>query len=241
LESWKNAFRLVRLEFNYSKRHFLIQIGLILILLYLIVPTLPNYFENSFFSIDFLFICTVTIFPQLAIPKVFKVQNLGNGLWASHFIILLNQLAVRKETIVKYRFIMYNIITLSFTSLFLISLYLLSPYMQQNVSVSTYIVFSFFWLCLTIYVGCIQTVYEAGSNLILNIIVSFLFIGPLLFITVIYLFYIVYSGGFVQWTLMASSRWPVVTSVCSLVLAIISFNFWMHRMKLKMKKIDYFS
>src|SRR5690625_5578439 len=101
---------------------------------------------------------------------------------------------------------MYNIITLSFTSLFLISLYLLSPYMQQNVSVSTYIIFSFFWLCLTIYVGCIQTVYEAGSNLILNIIVSFLFIGTLLFIKVFYLFYIIYLGEFVLLILMDFAR-----------------------------------
>jgi len=242
MEEWKQAFQLVRFELNYWKLYLLLHIVILLVLLYLVVPIIPEYFEeSSFFGLDFLFLCILTVFSQLAIPKAFKPQSLGSGFWASHFVILLNQLAVRKETIVKYRLLMYSLITASFTGLFLVLLYLLSPYMQQNVPISTYIVFSLFWFCFSIYVGCIQPVFETGSNVVLNIIITFLLVGPVLLITVIYLFYIIYSGGFVQWTIMISTKWPLLTVVLSLLLAAISFNFWMKRMKKRMENIDYFS
>lgn len=237
----KDGFRLVRFEFNYLKRFLFFQLVFILFILYLVVPIVPQYFSNSQLVLDILFFAIVTTFSQLFIPKPFKSQHLKNGIWASHLIILLNQLAIRKKTIVKYRFISYYMMTLTFTGLFLCLLYLFSSYLQQNISISTYVVFSIFWLCLAIYTGGIQPVSDAGTNLILNLIISFLLVGPIIIIVILYIFYFWYSHGFVHWTLMVSEKWPLQTVIISIILASLSYRFWTKRMENKMNKIDYFS
>lgn len=241
MNNWKQALKLVHFEFNYSKYYFYVQLALIIFALYILIPVIPEYFENSFLMVDILFYLIIISFSQFVIPKPFKVQSLHDGRWASHFTILLNQFAINKDTIVKYRFLSYLLITLSFSSLFLILLYLFSSFLQSQVSVSTYIVFSIFWLCFSIYIGGSQIALEPGYNFILSILVTFLLLGPIVIIATLYLFYFIYPNGFVQWTLMISERWPLQTVVISIVLAFVGCKFWMKRMMHRLKKTDYFS
>lgn len=241
MENWKQAIKLVRFELNYSKYYLFVQLALIIFLLYVLIPAIPGYFDNSILMLDILlFLITISL-SQLVIPKPFKVDNLNDGRWASHFTVLLNQLAISKDTIVKYRFLSYSLMTLPFSSLFLLLLYLLSPFLQNQFSVSTYIVFSIFWLCFSLYVGGSQISLDPGYNLILSLIITFLLIGPIVIVGTLFLFYFLYPNGFVQWTLMISERWPLQTVIISIILAFIGCKFWMKRMEKRMKKIDYFS
>lgn len=241
MANWKQAIKLIRFELNYSKYYFFIQLAVIIFLLYVLIPVLPEYFENSVLMLDILFyVIPITVAP-LIIPKPFKVDNLNNGRWASHFIVLLNQLAISKDTIVKYRFLSYSFSSLSFSSLFLLSLYLFSPFLQNQFSVTTYIVFSIFWLCFSLYIGGLQISFDPGYNLFLSIIITLFLIGPIVIVTTLYLFYFLYPHGFVQWTFMISENWPLQTIIVSIILAFLGCSLWMNRMKHRMKKLDYFS
>lgn len=241
MNGWKQALQLVRYEMNYSKRYFFLHLAFIIFALYLVTPIMTESFENGFFMLDLLFFLVIVTLSQLMIPKPFKVQHLDGYTWASHFIILLNQLAISKKTIVKYRFLSYLVITLTFSGLFLLLLYFFSSFLQQHISVQTYIVFSIFWLCFSVFVGGLQIVLDTGYNFVLSMIATFLLIGPIVMLAILYLFYVLYPNGFVHWTLMIATEWPFQTSVISITLAFLGGNYWMKWMEKRMNRIDYFS
>lgn len=241
MSNLKQALYIIQFEFKHSARYLLLQLVLIGFLLYLYVPVTPQFFSNSGPGLDVFFLAIITTFSQLFIPKPFKSQSLQDGRWASHFIITLNQLAIPKKTIVMYRFISYYVVSLIFTSIFLIALYLFSPLLQQQVPLSTYVVFIIFWLSIGVTIGGAQPVIDTGYNIIFSFILVFLFIGPLFLLIMLILFYFIYPNGFVQWSLMVSTKWPLQTVVISIIIAIISCRIWVNLMKKRMTKQDYFS
>lgn len=241
MTSWKQALQLVRFEMNYSKKYYFLQLLFIIFALYLIIPMMTEHNEGSFLLTDILFFVIIASFSQLMIPKPFKAQSISNYIWASHFIISLNQLAISKKTVIIYRYLSFMFITLTFSSLFLLLLYFFSPFLQEQMSVTTYIVFAIFWLCFSLYVGGLQPMLDTGYNFILSIIITLLLITPVIIITTLYLFYFLYPNGFLQWTIMISSKWPLLTIIGSIALAFVSCRLYMKQMEKRMNKMDYFS
>lgn len=239
MESWKQAFWLAKLELKHSKKSILLLLSTIIVILLLVVPIIPDYFENSSLGLDFFFIVTFTFASQWARPKEFQSQKMSNGLWASHFLMKLNQLPIKSEIIVKYRLLTYLMISVPFQLLFLTCLYALTPILQNKMTIGTYLIFSIIWLCFSIYIGSSQLVSEAGFNILLNMIISFLLIILVLVFSFIIIFYKVYTGGFVHWTIFTATNHPIFTIAVSLLLAVIGMVFWMKLMQRKMETVDY--
>lgn len=238
MTSWKHTFTLLKFEMFHAKKHFIIILGLLFLFLFLVVSMIPDYMETPTIGLDFFFLYGFTILTVLFRPKVFQSQKVNGRLWASHFIILLNHLPATKDVIIKYRFLSYIIINFIFHLLFLAVLYLVSSTLQESMSVSTYLVFSIFWLALNMYVGSYQAVSEVGANLFLNIIIA-ICIAPIILIVIIVLFYKWYENGLVHWTMFIAANHPFSTCIVSIILAFLGLNLWMKQMRRKMSKTDY--
>ncbi|MGM8364930.1 hypothetical protein ACLIBG_05525 [Virgibacillus sp. W0181] len=239
MDNWKQAFWLAKYEFRHSPLTLFVLIGILLTALLLVVPTIPDYIRNAEMGIDLFFILFFMVASQWARPKIFREQKLGNGRYASYFLIALNQLPVPKEVVVKYRYLTYIIISVPIQILFLTILYILTPALQTELSIGTYAVFSIIWICFGVYLGCQQLVAEAGANLFFNIIITLFLLGPIIITLFIILFYKWYSNGFVNWTMFIAEDYPLLSIIVSLLLTAFGAMFWMKRMKRKMGKTDY--
>lgn len=207
-------------------------------LLIFIVPTMADYLDNGFLGIDIFFFLSFCLVTHWIRPKPFKIEDINSGFLLSPNLVFLQQLPTRREIIVKYRFLTYLIISIPFNILFLISFYLLTPVIHDTITIGSYTAFSIFWLCFSIYFGCSELILDTGMNKAVTIIRNLL-LGFLLLMVMICLFYKVYSGGFVHWTIEISMNYTILVILTSLLLAIAGFKFWMGRMFQKLEKTDY--
>ena len=238
MEDWKQAFWLTKFELKYYLKSFLLLAAILIMLLIFIVPTMAEYFENSFLSIDIFFIIAFCFVTHWIRPKPFKIEDHNSGFLLSPYLVLLQQLPTRKEIIVKHRFFTYLVISIPFNILFLVLLYILTPVIHDTMTIGSYTVFSVFWLCFSIYFGCLELITDTGINKVPAIMRNLL-LGFLLIIVMICLFYKVYSHGFVHWTIEVSINRPVIVILVSLILAVLGFKFWMGRMVRKIEMTDY--
>jgi|SRR5690625_2808298 len=238
MENWKEALWLTKLELKYYAKSFLLLLGILIMLLIIIVPTMADYFENSTLGIDVFFILAFCIITTWIKPKQFQNQDHSNGLLLSPYLVILQQLPIKKEIMIKHRFLTYIIISIPFNILFLVSLYLLTPIIHDTMPIGTYLVFSIFWLCFSIYVGCSEIVTESGADKAL-LIMRGLVLGFISVLAIIIVFHKVYPRGFVHWTIYVSTNFPILVILISVSLAIFGFKFWMKRMDRKIERIDY--
>lgn len=234
MEDWKQAFWLTKFELKYYLKSFLLLAAILIMLLIFIVPTMAEYFENSFLSIDIFFIIAFCFVTHWIRPKPFKIEDHNSGFLLSPYLVLLQQLPTRKEIIVKHRFFTYLVISIPFNILFLVLLYILTPVIHDTMTIGSYTVFSVFWLCFSIYFGCLELITDTGINKV-PAMVRNLLLGFLLIIVMICLF----SHGFVHWTIEVSINHPVIVILVSLILAVLGFKFWMGRMVRKIEMTDY--
>lgn len=239
MESWKQAYFLSLFELKHSKKSFFMLFVILIMALIFIVPVAPDYFINASLGLDFTFIIAFTIVSQWARPKDFRILKQDNHFWASTHLIMLNQLAISKEVIIKHRFITYFMFSIPFQLLLLASIYALTPVFQDAMSIGNYIVFSIIWLSINIYIGSSQVVSEAGMNMVRSIILSLLLYGPLFLIVFTFLFYKTYLSGFVHWTIFIATNYPGLSIITSLILAVISLFYFYRRMQRQMDTYDY--
>lgn len=238
MENWKQAFWLTKFELKYYLKSFLLLIGVLIMLLIFIVPTMADYFENSTLGIDVFFIFAFCIITTWVKPKQFQNQDDNNGWLLSPYLVMLQQLPAKREIIIKHRFLTYIIITIPFSLLFLVSLYILTPVIHDTMTIGNYLVFSILWLCVSIYLGCSGIIAEAGVNIFFSIVRGFV-LGFISVMTIIVVFHKLYPHGFVHWTIYISTHYPIPVMLISILLAIFGFKFWMKRMNRKIEKVDY--
>lgn len=236
---WKEAFWLATFELKHSYRESLIRFGILIFAFMLVVPDMPDYFEQAFMGVDFQFLFIFIVFGNFFISKPFKVEKVNGEFFVSPHLITLNKLPISRKTIVKYRFISYFIVSFFFNCLFLIGLYFLSPIVRDTMTPSVYAVFSIIWLCYSIYIGAIQLLFEVKFNRFIFMLVLFFILGPVFLIVDTVLFYKIYTNGLVHWVIMIANHFPVIASLLSILLAVVGWNFWMRRMRLRMERTDY--
>lgn len=239
MENWRHAFWLARFELKHSKTNFIYLLLILIISIIITINALPGYVQEATLLIDFAFIFVFGLLSQGARPRIFQTKEINRGLAGSHFIVLLNQQPIRKDVIIKYRFLTYFIISIPFNVLFLIGLYGLGPVFSTDTPLGTYLIFSMIWLCFSVYIGCFQPATETGYKTKQQIILISLILGPLLAILNAILFYKVYAHGLVYWTLAMSESHPFLSLGISLFLAVSGLIFWMKRMRSKMDRYDY--
>lgn len=237
--NWKDIWWLTKFEFRHAYREFFVRFAILIVAFTIVVSSVPDYFEQAFIGVDFQFLFIFIVFGGYFISKPFKAEKVSGEFFVSPHLITLNALPISRKTIVKYRFTSYFIVSFFFNSLFLIGLYILSPIIRDMMTPSIYIVFSIIWLCFGIYIGAIQLLFEVKFNRLIFMLVFIFILGPIFLIVDTVLFYKIYTNGLVHWVIMIANHFPIIASVLSILLAVIGWNFWMYRMRLRMERTDY--
>lgn len=235
---WKKAYQLTLFELKHSKIYFLYLLLILVFLQIVVVPMIPEYFENSFFGLDFFFLMAFIFIHQMPRQGIFKSKKVSGFHYGSHHLIHLQQLPIKKEVIVRYQFLTYTMTSIIFSLVFIIVAYLLSPPLQDLLNINQFIAFTILWLSMTLYVGASHIVSDLGSNIVASMLIGFV-LGIAIFFIILLLFYKIYPYGFVHWTIYISSQYPIFTTIISLLLAVIGSIFWMKQMKRKMDTYDF--
>src|SRR5690625_5843306 len=80
MEDWKQAFWLTKFELKYYLKSLLLLVAILIMLLIFIVPTMADYFEDSFLSVDIFFIIAFCFVTHWIRPKPFKIEDINSGL-----------------------------------------------------------------------------------------------------------------------------------------------------------------
>lgn len=239
MRNWQQAWGLATFELQASKLSFLFLLFIYPLFTLGIITSFDEYLDMNFVGIDLIFILSFTFAPIWTKPKQFQIQKMGSGLMAAPTVFMCQQLPITRNVIIKSRFIIYFIYTLPVQLLFLSALYILSPNLQALMSLGSYFSFSIIWLSVSVYIGGAIPASEVGddaSTMKMTIYTILMVIGVIAFFTFIQMFS---AHGLVYWTIIFATKWPIISSLSSIILAIIAFNYWQKHTKKTMGKLDY--
>jgi len=239
MNTWKQAYWLAMFELKQSKLNLLLLLIFLPLIILGFIASFESYLDLNFVGIDFYFILSFTFAAAWTKPKYFQVQQLNDELVASPTVVMLQQLPISKELIIKSRFIIYFIYSFPPQILLLIALYLFTPTIQGMMDLSLYIVFAIMWLSFGVYMGGIIPSSDAGDRASPRKVVVYavlMLIGVIAFFTI---FHIVSDYGIVHLTLIIAKKWPILSGLISVALAYFGFIYWQSYMKKLMEKLDY--
>lgn len=260
MNEWKEAYWLTRLEF---KR---MNIGLFIVILLFLMPAFfflthflaTQYFNHESLTLDFVFLfffayLSKSIWPIYTRQKNYELKDHIAG---------LSQLPIQKEIIVKQRFLVDLFVSVPIQVTLLIILYIGSPSISTKVSPMTYIIFSFIWLCFSVYVGSMFVTFIAGftmKEVLLYTVIGFALIFSIVIIEAYP--YMTFETdwsfpptmdqsflsiewednlrGYINWTMVFAEKQPVLSIIVSLLLAIVGCKLWMNRMARTIERTDY--
>lgn len=114
-----------------------------MLLLTFFVSILYSNLEKRTAGFDLFFILTFfSLFMIWLKPQALQLNKVNEALTVSPSLIMLKQLAINKEDIVKSRLIIQLIYSIPFQTILLICLYPLTPAFQEILSIPVYIAFS---------------------------------------------------------------------------------------------------
>ncbi|WP_433956800.1 hypothetical protein [Cytobacillus horneckiae] len=176
-------------------------------------------------------------------PKFFQLQKLDDGVYASTYFLLLNQLAIPRNIIINSRFFVYYFFSIPFNLLMLIALYIgLSVGVKEMMTLGSFLAFSIIWLSFGIGAGSMFPVADIGekfrdNKLLLYLEVIFFYGGA---IAIMILVNQLSSNGLVDWSIYAAQRWPVVSIIIAITIGLATFLYSKNQMQRKIPNIDYF-
>lgn len=261
MEDWKEAWWLTKFEF---KKLITVPVIIILFIGLIIFISIVNGMINSSVDNNFMGLDILLVFLFIFILPLLKLGNSkSKGLSNHHpaaYLIRLHQLPIKNSVIVKHRFLTSLLISIPLQVLVLLSLYLLSPNLQE-LSLNTYLAFIIIWVCLSIYIGSLFITFDAGVHvlewiitlLVFGFLIFFIgFIGSIPTMTIewnlnfppsidqdILSIQFEATRGIINWTLLFAEKQPLLSSVISIILAIVGWDFWSKQMLKRMNKVDY--
>lgn len=233
----KQIWELVLLELKTMRMKSVLYVILTYILSSWILVTFSEIESNI--GIDVIFIMLFLFFPSWMKAKENQIQKVSGDLWASPTFIMLNQLPISKDILVKSRVLAYSLYAIPFFILQLLVLYILGGGFVETMATSEYIAFSIIWISFSIYAGFIMPASDTGdrvNNTILTVYMILLSGGALVFF---WLFYYFTGLGLVDLTVELARNWPLLSVAVSLLLAYLGLRYWLGYMKRHMEKIDY--
>ncbi|MGE7604436.1 hypothetical protein ACQKL5_18475 [Peribacillus sp. NPDC097675] len=236
MNTWKDAFWIAKIEWRKSWFKILC-LFLFLSFLAVLRPTIwegkeqvPPLFTDVFFLL--IFGCVAFIVRA----KDLQVQRVDEEIWVSPFFMMLNMLPIKKDVLVKSRFIHMLFPSLPFQILFLV---LFSPRYLESMAVMEYVVFSIIWLAFGISSSFIFAASDAGDRYtqIKLSIYSVAFYGG---VTIGLVWLTKKTGmGIVGWTTIAAKNFPIWSILISAAVTVGHYYFSKYYMKKKMIQIDY--
>lgn len=239
MHEWKQAYRLAAFELKAS-RISLISILVFYVAMSLIVMmSLDLYLEGRFKFFDFLFLIIFLLFPAWMKSKEFQMQKFSGDLWTVPSVIMLQQLPIPKDVIIKSRFVIHAFCSFPLQLILLIALPLMSENFREMMSPVSYIAFILIWLSLSIGVGFVMAASEAGGNFKTRAIIkSFIYMAA--GIAAVYgLLFLFADSGFLSWTIFLATDWTWLSIIAAVAISIAGWKYWQADMRKMMKKTDY--
>lgn len=239
METWKEAFWLAKFELKKSRNGILMMLFILACSVFFFVTLIPEYLEKAFVLVDLFFILFIWFGGMTGKTKEFQIQKIDENVWASPFFIMLNQLPIKKDILIKSRFIVTFSLSIPFYLLFHILVYALTPALRVEMPLLAYCIFTFIWLCIGINFSSAFPAADAGERTSMWkswIILILMFIAAIAFFTG---FTLIFEKGFVAWTMIAARQWPLLSIIVSLLIAIGGVQYCKRYMLKKMKQIDY--
>lgn len=238
MNEWKQAYRLASFEIKASLRSLLLLLVFYIAASMIFMQSFDVYLNGEFQFFDLLFMLIFFMFPAWMKNKEFQMQKLDGDLWTSPSIVMLQQLPVTQNVIVKSRFIIHAICSFPLQLVLIISMPLLSENFREMMTPLAYVSFVLIWFALSIAVGFIMAASEAGGNfntkaLVMSFVYFFLGIGA------IFVLLLLSNEGFVYWTIVAAAEWTVISGLIAIILIVAGWKYWQMDMKKAMKKTDY--
>lgn len=240
MKNWKQAFKLAMFELKASAISFLFLFVFLLVMLAYFSTSFPDYSERGYVGYDLFFILVFLFAGSSSKVKHFQLQKLNGDLWVVPIVVMQNQLPIPQNTIIKSRFIIHFFLSFPFQLLLLIALYLWSAELRMIMSFHAFISFSIFWISFGIYTGYAIPASEAGDKINYKTVITAVIFLAIIFISILTGFNVLFDCGFVYWTMMLANKWPYLTILVSILLAICGLIFWQNYMKKTMNKLDYF-
>ena len=239
MNDWKLAYRLATFEIKASLRNLLLILAFYIAMSLIFMLSFDVYLEGEFKGFDLMFLLVFFMFPSWMKGKEFQMQKMDGNLWSSPPVIMLQQLPISKNTIVKSRFIIHAFCSFPFQLILLIAMPLMSGNFREAMTPISYLVFVLTWLAISIAVGFMMAASEAGGNFrVKEIVLSFIYI--LVAAAAIYLLFPMLSGGgLVEWTMAIAVDWPLLTGITAVLLMFAGWKYWQADMRKTMKKTDY--
>lgn len=242
MESWKQALWLMKFELNASKKSIFSTVITFIVFFMYIVYSLEKGIDGGAISMvyDIFFGSFFWFAVVWSKPKEFQYQKLAGDFWGLPYFIMLKQLPIPKDILIRSRFLQYYMTSIPIHLLLLIILYMSSVSIKILLSPGQYISFSLIWLSSGIVIGSIFPASDSGEYnskmkwVIYSISTLVIFIGGF------FALYLFTGEGLVYWTIIAANRWPLLAAVISVIGAVVSMICWPRYMKKNIESIDYY-
>lgn len=239
MNEWKQASRLAAFELKASMKSLITIFVFYIAMSLIVMMSFDLYLEGEFRFFDFLFLVIFFLFPAWMKSKEFQMQKMDGDLWTTPSIVMLQQLPIPRDVIIKSRFVVHAVCSFPFQLTLLIALPLMSENFRSLMSPVTYIAFVLIWLALSIAVGFIMAASEAGGNFKTRAIVKS-FVYMIAGIAAVYgLIYLFADSGIVHWTISLAADWTWLSMIAAITLSIAGWKYWQADMRKMIKKTDY--
>ncbi|MEN2767156.1 hypothetical protein [Ornithinibacillus xuwenensis] len=199
-----------------------------------------NVTEEQFVGLDIFFLLLFLFSPTWFRPKAFQYQQISGSLWAAPGAMMGLYLPLKKQVIVLKSLIVYMLLSIPFQLYTFITLYVFSPGLQKAMTLDAYIAFAIIWIAFGIYVGFMAPAIDIGTRITSTRLTFLLSILVLAIIILLILFFpYFFKHGVVGWTIILATKWPLLSIIVSIVVAVIGFNYWRSKMAKVMKQMDY--
>lgn len=241
MQDWKQGFGLAKFELRESKGSLILSLLFFLLMFSSFRSSLPSYIENGFVGYDFFFILIFSVATFWAKPKAFQSNKINSELQASPILVMQSQLPIKREVLVKSRFIIHFFYSFPYQALLLILLYTFTPGLSELLSLGSYIAFSIIWLSFGIYTGYVFPMSEAGDKTATTTgaMIAYLIVFLMIMFFVLIYVHFLFGNGIVYWSIVFAQKWPLLSSAISILLAFLGFKHWQHYMKKATEKLDY--
>lgn len=241
MQDWKRAFGLAKFELRESKGSLILVLLFFLFLCSYFRSSLPSYLENGFVGYDFFFVLVFSVAAFWAKPKEFQISKINSSLQVSRLLVTQSQLPIKRDVLVKSRFIIHFFYSFPYQVLLLLLLYAFTPDLSELLPLGSYTAFSIIWLSFGIYTGYVFPMSEAGdkTGLTTAAIIAYCIVFLVITFFVFAFIHFLFGNGIVYWSIVFAQKWPLLSSVISLFLAFFGFKHWQYYMNKAMEKIDY--
>jgi len=235
MDNWKHSFHLALVEFRTQLIYTLFGWFILFIIGGLFLSSFYNYLLNTYVTFDLMFIAYVIFFPYWASSRHAAPKRVNEHLWASPFFLLLTQLPINREIIVRSRLIAYLLRTLPPVFGTFIVLYTFDLRLHQFFTFSTFLIFLIAWVSLNILLGMAIVAMEFGGKVnIFNITFG------LGLISALFIWHHYAPIGIVAWTVQIVNMYPLLTFATALFTIFIGWHIWQFIISRNMRKTDYF-